>query len=696
MNLLGRTKRKDSTLSQANDAIAVTRALDKVQAVIWFDLEGNILDANENFLSTMGYDLEEIRGRHHRIFVTDDYAKSADYGSFWEKLSSGSSHSGDFARVAKDGSTVWIEASYNPVFDETGKPVKVVKFAIDVTDEKAKAADAAGQLEAISRSQAVIEFDMSGNIVTANDNFCKTLGYDLDEIQGQHHKIFVPEEQIASAEYRDFWQTLGQGKFHAGEFLRITKDGREIWIQATYNPILDPSGKPVKIVKFASDITDTKTVTNDAAGQLEAISKSQAVIEFDLDGRILHANDNFLTTLGYTLDEVVGEHHRMFVDPKDAESAEYAAFWKTLRSGQFFSAEYRRIAKGGREIWIQATYNPILDLNGRPYKVVKYATELTDRKVAMDAFTTGLNALAQGDLTARLPDTLTGDFVALRTAFNTTMIRLEELVIGILETSEAIADETKAIATSSTDLSSRGERQAATLEQTSAAMEELSATVKSTATNAQTANSSAESAEQNAERGGEVVNDAISAMTRIRESTAEIGKIVEVIDGIAFQTNLLALNAGVEAARAGDAGRGFAVVASEVRALAQRSSDSAREINQLISSSNQQVTEGSELVDRSGEALSEIVAGVQEVVRSIGDIRQASEEQAVGITEVTQAVSEIDRNTQQTAALAEESAASATQLAERAARLRELVSFFRHNAGGQPTALDDDSDMEAA
>lgn len=667
--------------AQVRDALAVSAALEKVQGVIWFDLEGNILDANQNFLSVMGYTLDELRGQHHKIFVTKTEAASAEYRDFWEKLRNGNFHSGDFERVAKDGSAVWIEASYNPIFDDVGKPIKVVKFAIDVTEAKMSAANFAGQIDAISKSQAVIEFNLDGTILSANENFCGALGYTPDEIVGRHHSLFLTKEHAASAEYQAFWQSLGAGTFQSGEFMRVAKDGRHIWIQATYNPILDPAGKPIKVVKFASDITQTKEMMTDATGQVQAISKSHAVIEFGLDGHILMANDNFLNTLGYTLEEVQGKHHRIFVDPDDAESPAYQEFWERLRAGELFSSEFRRIAKDGRDVLIQATYNPIFDLCGKPYKIVKYAIELTDQKNAMNAFSEGLTALSKGDLSVRLPDSLVGDFAILKSAFNETMIRLEALVVDILNVSEAIADETAAIASSSGDLSSRSERQAATLEETSAAMEELSCTVQSTSGNADTANTAAEKASCLAEKGGEAVIDAIAAMDRIKGSSSEIGKIVKVIDDIAFQTNLLALNAGVEAARAGEAGRGFAVVATEVRLLAQRSAESAREINQLISCSNQEVAEGAVLVNNSGDALSKIVKGVQEVVSLTGHILVSAEEQALGINEVTQAIADIDRTTQQTAALAEESSSVSTQLAERAAGLRQMVSFFQFDPG---------------
>jgi len=666
----------------AHETKALKEALDKAQAVIWFDMDGNILEANENFLMTLGYKLDEVKGQHHRMFVEADYAASPDYKSFWGKLQRGELHHGEYRRIAKDGSAVWIEASYNPVFDDAGKPVKVVKFAIDITEKKRADADVRGQLDAISKSQAVIEFAVDGTILTANENFLSTLGYSLDEIKGKHHRMFAERDYAASAEYQAFWAELSDGKYQAGEFKRIGKGGREVWIQATYNPIFTPSGRLAKVVKFATDITEVKLAETEAIGKLAAISRSQAVIEFDLEGNILTANDNFLSTLGYRLDEIRGKHHRMFVDSAEASSDGYREFWKDLAKGNVRSDEFKRIGKGGRVVWIRASYNPILGPDGKPKKVVKYAVETTETKMAVDALVEGLNALAEGDLAFRLPDSLTGDFAAPRISFNKTLVRLDELVSGILEASQAISEETNSIAGISADLATRGERQAANVEETFASMEEISTSVKSTAENAKSATVDAETASKNAQEGGTIVTDAVSAMSRIEASTLEISKIVEVIEGISFQTNLLALNAGVEAARAGDAGRGFAVVASEVRALAHRSSESAREINELINRSNKEVSEGSQLVNRSGEALTNIVAGVNAVARSIHDIMNTSEEQASSVLGVTQAVSSIDKTTQHTAALAEESSAAATQLAERATSLRDMVEFFRHGGSG--------------
>ncbi len=203
------------------------------------------------------------------------------------------------------------------------------------------------------------------------------LGYDLGDIKGQHHSIFVDPQYARSEEYQSFWAKLRRGEYAAAEYQRFGKDGREIWIQASYNPILDTNGQPFKVVKYATDVTEQKMSNAYFSSQIEAIGKSQAVIEFEMDGQIVNANDNFLKAVGYRLDEIRGQHHRIFVDPQYASTGEYSAFWERLQRGEYMASEYQRFGKDGREIWIQASYNPIMDVNGRPFRVVKYATDIT-------------------------------------------------------------------------------------------------------------------------------------------------------------------------------------------------------------------------------------------------------------------------------------------------------------------------------
>ena len=363
------------------NALAQAIAIGKSQAVIEFKLDGTIVTANQNFLDAVGYTLGEIKGRHHGMFVAPAERDSAAYREFWARLNRGEYQAAQYQRFGKSGRGIWIQASYNPILDAAGKPIGVIKFATDITGQKIRGMEDAGKIAAIDRAQAVIEFNMDGTIVTANDNFLAAVGYSLAEIEGKHHSIFVVPAEADGAAYREFWAKLNRGEFEAAEYKRIGKGGREIWILATYNPILDEAGKPFKVVKFATDVTEQKLKAADNDGQIAAIRKSQAVIEFNMDGTIHTANQNFLDATGYTLAEVQGRHHGMFVEPGERDAPAYREFWDKLNRGQYQAAEYKRIAKGGREIWIQASYNPILDLNGKPFKVVKYATDVTVQAV---------------------------------------------------------------------------------------------------------------------------------------------------------------------------------------------------------------------------------------------------------------------------------------------------------------------------
>jgi methyl-accepting chemotaxis protein len=345
------------------------------------------------------------------------------------------------------------------------------------------------KVTAMMRSQAVIEFDLDGAILWANDNFLRAMGYDLAEIVGKHHSMFCDPAYVQGPDYRQFWQDLRQGQFRAEVYRRIAKGGREVWIQASYNPVLDPKGKPFKVVKFATDVTDQVLTAADHAAQVAAISRVQAVIAFDLNARVISANENFLSTVGYQLDEIVGKPHAIFCEPSYAASADYQGFWDKLRGGEYIAAEFQRFGKGGKEIWIQASYNPIFDASGRVIKVVKFATDITERKRAegiLSLLTQSLDRMAEGDLGGRINTSFTGQYEQLRQAFNQSLGRLDDIVSGLRETSGSLKIATAEILTGANDLSQRTTRQAATIEETSAAVEQLASTVSDNARRAGT------------------------------------------------------------------------------------------------------------------------------------------------------------------------------------------------------------------
>ena len=379
MDLSDRTAATESTDELLAELKSQVEAYERGSATAEYSPQGRLLRANDAFAELVGVDPAEIEGTDHREFVSPEVAASAEYTGLWAQLRSGTSLTGEFRLVWQGSGDLWIRSSWVPVKNSAGQVVKVIEHALDVTPGKRAAADAQGKIQAISRSQAVIEFDLDGHILDANQNFLDLVGYARDEVVGRHHRMFVSEQDAQSQAYRDFWQWLGAGEFVSGEFHRYGKDGREVWLRAVYNPILGIDGKPWKVVKFAADVTATKLANAEFEGKVAAMNRSQAVIEFDLDGHVLSANENFLAAVGYTLAEIVGRHHSMFCTPEYATSEEYLGLWAGLRSGEFRSGRFHRRGKDGRDVWIQSSYNPILDLSGRPVKVIKYAYDVTEQ-----------------------------------------------------------------------------------------------------------------------------------------------------------------------------------------------------------------------------------------------------------------------------------------------------------------------------
>ncbi|MFY0612049.1 MAG: PAS domain-containing protein [Hyphomicrobiaceae bacterium] len=427
-------------------------------------------------------------------------------------------------------------------------------------------------------------------------------------------------------------------------------------------------------VKF-SEMEDRSAI-DEQRGIVEALMRSEAFIAFKPDGTILTANDNFLSAMGYQPDEVFGKHHSIFCERGYAQSSDYRRFWEQLARGEFQSGEFKRIGKNGKEVHIQATYNPITDASGQVIKVVKFATDISERVANVEELARALQRLSKADLMVRIDKPFGTDLERLRTDFNSAVMAVEQAVSIAKSGADAISRGTAEISQAAGDLANRTEDQAARLSQTSHAFGEISEAVKQTASGAATARRIVDVAHADAEQSGVIVNQAVEAMRSIETSSNEIAHIIGVIDEIAFQTNLLALNAGVEAARAGEAGRGFAVVASEVRALAQRAADAAKQIKELITISSERVVQGVGRVEETSVALQKINDGVTEVAEQMAEIVQAAESQADGLQRVGELVSQLDTITQQNVAMVEETTAASRTLADESSELARNVNQF--------------------
>lgn len=541
--------------------------------------------------------------------------------------------------------------------------------------------DALAVMSAVERSQAVIEFSLDGQILAVNDKFLQAVGYDPHELVGRHHAVLVEPACRDSVEYRDFWAGLRRGEFRSGLFKRIAKCGREVWLQATYNPVPDSTGKPCRVVTFALDVTPQAV---DAQRTRAALDQADSnVMIADPDGRIVYANDAARALMHEKAGEirsrlpqfdpshVVGTSFDSFRNAPAHRSAALSDPHGSLRAELRFGTAVFRVVT-----------TAVNDESGRPLGSVTQWVDRTAEIATEQEVQRIVRAAREGDLTSRITTAgKSGFFASLAQELNGILDANADLVREVKRVAGEVFNAAQEISRGNADLSHRTGAQAASLEETAASMEQMTSTVRQTAENAAQASQLAAAARAQALQGGSVVGDAITAMQSIATASAKIGSIIGVIDEIAFQTNLLALNAAVEAARAGEQGRGFAVVANEVRALASRSALAAKEIKALIADSVTKVSQGSQLVDASGRTLGEIVTAVKKVSDIVAEIAAASGEQSTGIEQVNRAVMLMDEATQQNAALVEQAAAATESLRAQAQQLSEMMARFSMLSG---------------
>ncbi len=702
--------------SQLLDLQGQVDAINKAQAVIEFELDGTIITANNNFLGALGYTLEEVQGQHHRIFVEPEFAQSPEYTAFWAKLNRGEFEAAEYKRIGKGGKEVWIQASYNPIFDDKGNPFKVVKFATDVTATKLQSADFQGQIDAVSKSQAVIEFNLDGTIRTANENFLAALGYTLDEIQGQHHRMFATPEFAQSAEYTEFWAKLNRGEFFAGEYLRVGKGGKEIWIQATYNPIFDLNGKTYKVVKYASDITDQVVARNEATKLRQFVDDSEgAVIMIDRDFIINYANE----TTVKMLNEYAGTFREVWptFDPAKVMGSCIDAFHKNPAHQRQLLADptnlpYKTDIQVGPltfALIVTAQYDDGQNYIGNALEWKNVTEERAqvarEKKVAdyqeveVASLSSVLGQIAEGDLT-QVYDVAESDedtaetrrtFSEIAAQVNGMCSNLREVMIsvtknaGTLSTSSedltSTADTLAAGATETTNqsatVSSAAEEMSINMKNMAASTEEMTSNVKTVAAAVEEMTASISEIAKNAEQASSVAGNAANLAESSNETIGqlgnaadEIGKVIEVIQDIAEQTNLLALNATIEAARAGDAGKGFAVVATEVKELAKQTADATEDIRNRIEG-----IQGS---------TQEVVRSIGEISEVIGEVSNVSSTIASAVEEQSITTKEIARNVTQTS---EAAATVSSGVSESAAASQEITkSISEVDQAAQQTA----------
>jgi len=738
--------------AELSELRASVRALTRGQALLELGLDGFIRYVSEPFSSLSGFLPPELMGRHFSMLFDPAMFARPEYREFWADLAAGKVRSDVLKQLSKYGRELWVRASFLPVVDAQGSVYKVLVSFVDVTEERAREGDARAQLDALYRVAAVAEFDLEGTLLSANKNLLDLLGYRLDELSGKHH------ETIAAPDQGGAWGELVEGKVQVGRYKLRAKSGRDIWVHAVYSPLLDANRKPSKVLFVAGDNSEAELKAADYRGQVEAISRSHGVLELSLDGTIRSSNALYQQMFGYRADELVGRHHSMVVDPQQRDSGEQQRMWSELASGRHQSGRFRRVGQGGRELWVEASFNPILDPDGKPFKIVAHVTDVSERvkeelvharnASLIESAPTAMMFADKGgviryinpaciqlcrELEAQLPvrpeqvvgsnveifyrsaggslvegsqartqlSKLGGETLSVTTrpSFDDegnhigTMASLEHVTERLYATQTA-SHYAQSLAAASEELSAVAKQMTANSEQTTnqanlvaEASEQVTSNVTSVAASAEQMSSTVREIAKNAHDAARVATAAVRAadetnknVAQLGESSMEIGKVIKVITSIAQQTNLLALNATIEAARAGEAGKGFAVVANEVKELAKQTAAATEDISQKIEAI-QNDTKGAvgaiqhigRIIGQINDFQNTIASAVEQQAATTNEIARNASEAARGSLQISGNIGSVSVAARNTSEGAANTLASAEELSRVAGELRALI-----------------------